>query len=96
MHSAIVRFDQALRVVTGVASAAGAFMPGGFGSSLASRVVTMPEYLERRYGPIVRQFFAIMTLISNVVAFLAPITAESLVMLASLCDEAKIETVELF
>ena len=32
----------------------------------------------------------------NVVAFLAPITAESLVMLASLCDEAKIETVELF
>ena len=32
----------------------------------------------------------------NVVAFLAPITAQSLVMLASLCDEAKIETVELF
>jgi len=32
----------------------------------------------------------------NVVAFLAPITAQSLVMLAALCDEAKIETVELF
>jgi solute:Na+ symporter, SSS family len=40
---------------------------------LASRIVTMPEFLERRYGPVIRQFFAIMTLISNVVAFLAAV-----------------------
>jgi SSS family solute:Na+ symporter len=40
---------------------------------LASRVVTMPQFLERRYGPVLRQFFAIMTLISNVVAFLAAV-----------------------
>jgi len=40
---------------------------------LASRVVTMPEFLERRYGPVIRQFFAVVTLISNVVAFLAAV-----------------------
>src|SRR5436190_20174184 len=40
---------------------------------LSSRVVTMPQFLERRYGPVIRQFFAIMTLISNVVAFLAAV-----------------------
>jgi solute:Na+ symporter, SSS family len=40
---------------------------------LLSRIVTMPEFLERRFGPVVRQFFAIMTLISNVVAFLAAV-----------------------
>jgi SSS family solute:Na+ symporter len=40
---------------------------------LASRIVTMPQFLERRYGPVIRQFFAIMTLISNVVAFLAAV-----------------------
>src|SRR5256886_2144025 len=40
---------------------------------LASRIVTMPQFLERRYGPVLRQFFAIMTLISNVVAFLAAV-----------------------
>jgi CHC2 zinc finger len=32
----------------------------------------------------------------NVVAFLAPITPQSLEMLAALCDEKKVETVELF
>lgn len=40
---------------------------------LISRILTMPEFLERRFGPVVRQFFAIMTLISNVVAFLAAV-----------------------
>jgi solute:Na+ symporter, SSS family len=40
---------------------------------LASRIVTMPEFLERRFGPVIRQFFAVMTLISNVVAFLAAV-----------------------
>jgi hypothetical protein len=32
----------------------------------------------------------------NVVAFLTPINAQSLEMLAALCDDKKIETVELF
>src|ERR1043166_4019406 len=40
---------------------------------LASRIVTMPQFLERRYGPVLRQCFAVMTLISNVVAFLAAV-----------------------
>jgi SSS family solute:Na+ symporter len=40
---------------------------------LASRVVTMPEFLERRFGPVLRQCFAVVTLISNVVAFLAAV-----------------------
>ncbi len=40
---------------------------------LASRIVTMPEFLERRFGPVLRQIFAVMTLISNVVAFLAAV-----------------------
>jgi solute:Na+ symporter, SSS family len=40
---------------------------------LISRILTMPEFLERRYGPVIRQFFAVMTLISNVVAFLAAV-----------------------
>jgi hypothetical protein len=34
--------------------------------------------------------------VENVVAFLAPITPQSLEMLAALCDEMKVETVELF
>ena len=38
-----------------------------------SRILTMPEFLERRFGSALRQFFAIMTLISNVVAFLAAV-----------------------
>ncbi len=40
---------------------------------LSSRIVTMPEFLERRFGPAIRQFFAIMTLLSNVVIFLAAV-----------------------
>ena len=34
--------------------------------------------------------------VENVVAFLSPITPQSLEMLASLCDEKKVETIELF
>jgi SSS family solute:Na+ symporter len=40
---------------------------------LASRVFTIPEFLERRFGPGLRLTFAIVTIISNVVAFLAAV-----------------------
>ena len=40
---------------------------------LASRVYTTPEFMERRFHPVLRQFFAIVTIISNVVAFLAAV-----------------------
>lgn len=40
---------------------------------LASKVFTTPEFMERRFHPVLRQFFAIVTVISNVVAFLAAV-----------------------
>ncbi len=40
---------------------------------LASRVFTTPEFLEKRFNPTLRQFFALVTVISNVVAFLAAV-----------------------
>lgn len=40
---------------------------------LASRVFTIPEFLEKRFGPGLRLFFAIVTILSNVVAFLAAV-----------------------
>lgn len=40
---------------------------------LASKVFTIPEFLERRFNPALRQFFAVVTVISNVVAFLAAV-----------------------
>ena len=40
---------------------------------LASRVFTIPEFLEKRFNSGLRQFFAIVTVISNVVAFLAAV-----------------------
>lgn len=40
---------------------------------LASRVFTTPEFLERRFNPAMRQIFAVVTVISNVVAFLAAV-----------------------
>ena len=40
---------------------------------LASKVFTIPEFLERRFNLALRQFFAIVTIISNVVAFLAAV-----------------------
>jgi SSS family solute:Na+ symporter len=38
---------------------------------LASRIFTTPEFLEKRYNSTVRQFFAVVTIISNITAFLA-------------------------
>jgi len=40
---------------------------------LASRVFTTPEFMERRFNNTLRQFFAIVTVITNVVAFLAAV-----------------------
>jgi solute:Na+ symporter, SSS family len=40
---------------------------------MASKVFTMPEYLERRFNGTLRQFFAFVTVLSNVVAFLAAV-----------------------
>lgn len=40
---------------------------------LASRVFTIPEFLERRFSLTLRQLFAVVTVISNVVAFLAAV-----------------------
>ena len=38
---------------------------------LASRVFTIPEFLERRFGRGIRQIFAIITIVTNVMVFLA-------------------------
>ena len=40
---------------------------------LASKVVTIPEFLARRYGSAVRQTFAFVTVIANVVIFMAAV-----------------------
>ncbi len=40
---------------------------------LASRVFTIPEFLERRFSLALRQIFAVVTILSNVVAFLAAV-----------------------
>ena len=40
---------------------------------LASKVFTIPEFLEKRFSPALRQLFAVVTVISNVVAFLAAV-----------------------
>ncbi|NUQ64670.1 MAG: sodium/solute symporter [Pirellulales bacterium] len=40
---------------------------------LASQVFTTPEFLEKRFSPLLRQIFAAVTIISNVVAFLAAV-----------------------
>jgi SSS family solute:Na+ symporter len=40
---------------------------------LASGVFTTPEFMERRFHPILRQFFALLTVVSNIVAFLAAV-----------------------
>jgi SSS family solute:Na+ symporter len=51
---------------------------------LASRVFTVPEFLERRFNPTLRMFFAVVTIISNVVAFLAAVIYGGAVALQSL------------
>ncbi len=40
---------------------------------LTSRVFTIPEFLQRRFNGTLRQFFAFVTVLSNVVAFLAAV-----------------------
>ena len=40
---------------------------------LGAKVFTTPEYLEKRFSPAVRTVFALVTIISNVIAFLAAI-----------------------
>ena len=40
---------------------------------LASRAFTIPEFLERRFGNVLRQTFAIVTIIANIVAFLSAV-----------------------
>ncbi len=40
---------------------------------LSSRVFTTPEFMEKRFNLILRQFFAVVTVITNVVAFLAAV-----------------------
>ncbi len=40
---------------------------------LATKVFTVPEFLERRFNFTLRTFFAIVTIISNIVAFLAAV-----------------------
>ncbi len=51
---------------------------------LASRVFTIPEFLEKRFNHGLRQFFAIVTVISNVVAFLAAVLYGGALALQSL------------
>lgn len=40
---------------------------------LATKVFTTPEFLEKRFNKTLRQFFAVVTVVSNVVAFLAAV-----------------------
>jgi len=51
---------------------------------LASRVFTTPEFMEVRFHPLLRQFFAVLTIVSNVVAFLAAVLYGGGLALASL------------
>ncbi len=40
---------------------------------LSAKVFTAPEFLEKRFNPGMRNFFATVTVIANVIAFLAPV-----------------------
>lgn len=40
---------------------------------MSAKVFSTPEFLEKRYNLIVRQFFALVTIISNIIAFLAAV-----------------------
>jgi solute:Na+ symporter, SSS family len=40
---------------------------------LSSKVVTIPEFLARRYGPVVRQIFAFITVVANIIIFMAAV-----------------------
>ncbi len=51
---------------------------------LASKVFTIPEYLARRFSPTLRSIFAVVTILSNVVAFLAAVLYGGALALGSL------------
>jgi len=51
---------------------------------LASKVFTIPEFLERRFNPALRLMFALVTIVSNVVAFLAAVLYGGALALQSL------------
>jgi SSS family solute:Na+ symporter len=51
---------------------------------LAARVFTIPEFLERRFNITLRQFFAFLSVVSNVFAFLAAVLYGGAVVLHSL------------
>ena len=51
---------------------------------LATKVFTTPEFMERRFNRTLRQFFAVVTVISNVVAFLAAVLYGGALALQSL------------
>jgi SSS family solute:Na+ symporter len=40
---------------------------------LKSRVFTAPEFMEKRFHPVLRHFFAFLTVVTNIVAFLAAV-----------------------
>jgi SSS family solute:Na+ symporter len=40
---------------------------------IASKTFTIPEFLERRYNIWIRQFFAVITIVTNILAFLAAV-----------------------
>ncbi len=51
---------------------------------LASRVFTTPEFLEKRFNPTLRQMFAVVTVVTNIVAFLAAVLYGGALALESL------------
>lgn len=53
---------------------------------LATRVFTAPEFLERRYNGTCRLFFAVMTVLANVLAFLAAVLYAGAVGLDAIFD----------
>ena len=53
---------------------------------LASKVYTTPEFLQRRFNGGLRQFFAIVTILTNVVAFLAAVLYGGTLALQALFD----------
>ena len=53
---------------------------------LASKVFTIPEFLERRFSPVVRLVFAIITIAINIVAFMAAVIYGGGLLLGSLLE----------
>ena len=51
---------------------------------LSTRVFTAPEFLERRYNPACRLFFAVLTVVANVTAFLAAVLYASAIGLKAM------------